>query len=97
VIGERAWWGRGIATRSHVLRTRYAFLELNLGKLVTMVVEGNVASRKALERIGYRTVGVYRRHEFVDGEWRDAWLGELLRDDWTPALPPPIEAGSPPL
>ena len=43
VIGERSWWGRGIATAAHALRTRYAFDELNLEKLVTTVMEGNTA------------------------------------------------------
>jgi RimJ/RimL family protein N-acetyltransferase len=55
VIGDRTWWGRGIATRSHALRTRYAFEELNLEKLVITVIEGNIASRRALERAGYES------------------------------------------
>jgi RimJ/RimL family protein N-acetyltransferase len=46
------------------------------------VIDGNEASRRALERVGYRQCGVRRRHFLVDGEWRDAWLGEILRDEW---------------
>jgi RimJ/RimL family protein N-acetyltransferase len=83
VIGERSWWGRGIASAAHALRTRYAFDELNLEKLVTTVMEGNTASRRALERVGYRTVGVHRRHEFRQGRWLDTWVGELLREEWS--------------
>jgi RimJ/RimL family protein N-acetyltransferase len=82
VIGERSWWGRGLATAAHALRTRYAFDELNLEKLVTTVIEGNTASRRALERIGYQMVGVHRKHEFRQGRWLDTWVGELLRDEW---------------
>jgi RimJ/RimL family protein N-acetyltransferase len=82
VIGDRSWWGRGVAGESHGLRTRYAFEELGLEKLVTHVIEGNTASRRALERIGYQTVGIYRHHKFHRGQWWDAWIGELLRDDW---------------
>lgn len=84
VIGDRTWWGRGVATRSHAMRTRYAFEQLNLEKLVTNVLEGNTASRRALERAGYGTVGVYRHHEYRDGRWHDTWIGELLRENWTP-------------
>jgi RimJ/RimL family protein N-acetyltransferase len=87
VIGERTWWGRGIATRSHALRTRYAFEQLNLEKLVTTVIEGNTASRRALERAGYLTVGVLRHHEYRHGQWHDTWIGELLRDNWMRAQP----------
>jgi [ribosomal protein S5]-alanine N-acetyltransferase len=82
LIGDRTWWGRGIAGDSHALRTRYAFEELGLQKLVTQVCDGNTASRRALERVGYRTVGIYRRHEFRRGQWWDVWIGELLRDEW---------------
>jgi diamine N-acetyltransferase len=64
------------------LRTRYAFRELNLHKLVTEVDTENEASRKALERNGYRTVGVRRQQSFREGKWKDRWLGEVLRSDW---------------
>ena len=64
------------------LRTRYAFRELNLHKLMTEVDAENEASRKALERNGYRTVGVRREETFREGKWHDRWLGEVLRADW---------------
>jgi RimJ/RimL family protein N-acetyltransferase len=82
LIGDRTWWRRGIATQSHALRTRYAFEELNLEKLVTTVIEGNTASQRALERVGYCSIGVHRRHEFRQGRWWDTRILELLRDDW---------------
>jgi RimJ/RimL family protein N-acetyltransferase len=82
LIGERDEWGKGYATEAMRLRTRYAFRELGLEKVFTHVIDGNEASRRALERVGYRQCGVWRRHVLVDGEWRDAWLGEILRDEW---------------
>jgi peptide/nickel transport system substrate-binding protein len=56
-----------IATEAMQLRTRYAFEELGLEKLITNVDEDNPASRRALERVGYRTVGLHRRHRFRGG------------------------------
>jgi RimJ/RimL family protein N-acetyltransferase len=82
VIGEKDCWGKGYATEAMRLRTRYAFRELNLHKLMTEVDAGNEASRKALERNGYRTVGIRREQTFREGNWRDRWLGEVLRTDW---------------
>ena len=35
-----------------------------------------------MERAGFRGCGLRRRNVFVDGEWHDEWLGELLRDEW---------------
>jgi RimJ/RimL family protein N-acetyltransferase len=82
VIGEKDYWRKGYATEAMELRTRYAFRELNLHKLITEVDTENEASRKALERNGYRTVGVRREQSFRQGNWKDRWLGEVLRDDW---------------
>ena len=82
VIGGKDRWGKGYATEAMRLRTRYAFRELNLHKLITEVDTENEASRKALERNGYRTVGVRREQTFREGKWKDRWLGEILRDDW---------------
>jgi RimJ/RimL family protein N-acetyltransferase len=82
VIGDRTWWGRGVASEAMALRTQYAFEELGLEKLMSQVFEGNLASRRALEKVGYTTVGIYRRHEFRHNRWWDVWIGELLRDEW---------------
>ena len=82
VIGEKGSWGKGYATETMRLRTRYAFRELNLHKLVTEVDAENDASRKALERNGYRTVGVRREQTFREGKWHDRWVAEVLRADW---------------
>jgi len=82
VIGEKASWGKGYATEAMRLRTRYAFRELNLHKLMTEVDVENEASRKALERNGYRTVGIRREQTFREGIWHDRWEGEVLRADW---------------
>jgi RimJ/RimL family protein N-acetyltransferase len=82
VIGEKDCWGKGYATEAMRLRTRYAFRELNLHKLTTEVDADNVASRRALEKNGYRGVGLRREQIFRDGRWHDRWMGEVLRDEW---------------
>jgi RimJ/RimL family protein N-acetyltransferase len=82
MIGEKDCWRKGYATEAMRLRTRYAFHELNLHKLMTEVDAENEASRKALERNGYRSVGIRREQSFREGTWKDRWLGEVLRADW---------------
>jgi RimJ/RimL family protein N-acetyltransferase len=49
---------------------------------MTKVLVPNERSRRALERNGYRTVGIHRMHYFTLGQWHDEWLGEVLREDW---------------
>ncbi len=87
VVGAKERWGRGIASEAMSLRTRYAFRELNLHTLMTEVYVDNAPSRRALEKAGYRTVGIHREQYFTRGRWHDVWLGEVLREDWERAQP----------
>lgn len=88
IIGAQEYWGRGLATEAMHLRTGFAFDELGLEKVITGVFIENVASRRALERVGYRQAGIHRRHYYRQGRWHDLWLGEILREDWQKQVSP---------
>jgi phosphinothricin acetyltransferase len=47
-------------------------------KLVSRVFVENAASRALLAAVGFREVGVYRRHGQLDGAWRDVVIVERL-------------------
>ena len=47
-------------------------------KLVSRVFPENEVSRGLCRALGFREVGVYRRHAKLDGEWRDVVVVELL-------------------
>jgi L-amino acid N-acyltransferase YncA len=47
-------------------------------KLVSRVFPENAASRALCRSLGFREVGVYRRHARLDGAWRDCIIVELL-------------------
>jgi L-amino acid N-acyltransferase YncA len=49
-----------------------------LWKLLSRVFVENVASRALLVSVGFREVGVYRRHARLDGDWRDVVIVERL-------------------
>ena len=85
LIGDKAVWGKGIAREMMRLRAAYAFTQLPLRKLKSGYIEGNVASAKAQAAAGYREVGRWHRDRFVDGEWRDHVMTEVLREDWEKA------------
>jgi L-amino acid N-acyltransferase YncA len=50
-------------------------------KLVSRVFPENVASLKLLKSLGFREVGLYKRHAKLDGEWRDVVIVEKLIDE----------------
>jgi [ribosomal protein S5]-alanine N-acetyltransferase len=82
LIGDRSAWGKGIGRELMHLRTAYAFTQLPLRKLKSGYIESNEASARAQAAAGYRVVGRHRKDRWVDGEWRDVILTEVLREDW---------------
>jgi phosphinothricin acetyltransferase len=55
-------------------------------KLVSRIFPENAASRRLCASVGFREVGIYRRHGKLDGRWRDCviverLLGPALRED----------------
>jgi L-amino acid N-acyltransferase YncA len=47
-------------------------------KLVSRIFPENVASLRLHEGVGFRVVGIYRRHGQLDGAWRDCVIVERL-------------------
>lgn len=50
----RPCWGRGYATEAAVAATRFAFSDLGLSELLSYTAEGNLRSRRVMERLGMR-------------------------------------------
>lgn len=87
VIGDKIAWRKGYGSETMALRTEYAFRQLNLHKLKSSAFMDNAASRRALQKAGYRQVGVEREEMWRDGKWHDHWVCEVLRADWEKAHP----------
>lgn len=49
-----------------------------LWKLVSRIFVDNAASRGLMAAVGFREVGVYRRHGRLEGAWRDVIIVERL-------------------
>jgi RimJ/RimL family protein N-acetyltransferase len=88
IIGDKAVWGKGLGRELMQLRATYAFVQLPLRKLKSGYIDGNEASARAQSAAGYREVGRFRKDMFVDGEWRDHVMTEVLREDWEKARAP---------
>jgi L-amino acid N-acyltransferase YncA len=55
-----------------------AAAKAGLWKLVSRIFPENVASRALMTRMGFREVGIYRRHGKLGGEWKDCVILERL-------------------
>jgi RimJ/RimL family protein N-acetyltransferase len=59
--------GKGVATNAIRLVTRKVFSESPVRKLIAFVHEDNLASRKALESVGYKQEGFFRESYVLNG------------------------------
>ena len=85
VIGDKSLWRKGVASEAMALRTAFCFRELNLHKIKTRAFVENEASKRALQKAGYRESGIQREEMYKDGGWHDIWMGEVMREDWEKA------------
>ena len=82
MIGDRSAWGKGYASESVMLWTRYAFDELGLERLGSISMSENTAMHHVLEKAGYRKIGCMRRYFYRHDSWHDVSTFELLREEW---------------
>lgn len=69
-IGDRNFWGKGLATQAIRAICRYGFENLKLESIQAGVYGGNTGSARALEKVGFVHVGSIPQR-FISGEDRD--------------------------
>lgn len=83
LIGDRDYWGKGIASEAIGLITDYGFKMRNLNKLKAGCYAENIGSAKAFERCGYLREGLLRSHAISNGRCHDViLLGITACDYW---------------
>ncbi len=73
----REWRGQG-AGRAAMGALFEAARAAGFHKLVSRIFPENTASLRMIAALGFREVGVYRRHGQLDGVWRDVVIVEKL-------------------
>ncbi|MBB6626369.1 GNAT family N-acetyltransferase [Nocardioides sp. KIGAM211] len=81
-LAESAW-GQGYATEAGRAVLQWAFATLDLNRVQAETDTRNVASRRVLEKLGFRLEGTLREDCVVDGVVSDSWVLGLLRRDRT--------------
>lgn len=79
LMGESAYWGRGIATEVIQLVARYAFDQLDLRKVTAGCYSTNVAAIRAFEKAGFVQEGLRKQQYYCNGQYVDAVILGLVR------------------
>lgn len=74
--------GKGYGSESLRAVCDFAFSTGGIRRLTATVTAGNIASRRTLERLGFRLEGELRESYFLAGEWRNDWLFGLFSHEY---------------
>ncbi|MGQ0607193.1 MAG: GNAT family N-acetyltransferase [Chloroflexota bacterium] len=85
-IGEKSEWDKGHGTDALRAICDFGFGELRLERISLIVYSGNERAQRSYRKAGFTHEGTLRRSHFARGEYHDAHVMSLLRDEWS-ALP----------
>lgn len=83
LLGERAYWGKGIATEASKLLLAHGFSALNLHRIYCGTSSKNTAMQALAESLGFEQEGVRKEAHFKNGSYADLIEYGLLAQDFT--------------
>ena len=72
LIGNKEYWGKGVATKAIDLGVLEAFNSLGLHKITAVIYANNPASIRAFEKAGFHQDGRLKNHLAIDNDYVDA-------------------------
>ncbi len=79
---QEADWGRNYGSEASELLISYAFSTLRIHRIEARVFEGNEASQKLWETLGFEHEAVHREAVYMHGEYIDVHRYAVLEDEW---------------
>ena len=81
---DRSFQGQGYATEAVTGVLDYAFINLDLHRVIAVVDVLNTRSAGLFERVGLRREGHFVKNTWFKGRWADEYLYALLQAEWLP-------------
>lgn len=82
VIGEKEYWGKGVAKEASMLILEYGFMTLNLHRIYCGTSEKNIAMQRVISYMGMKEEGRRRQALFKNGDYVDILEYGILRDEY---------------
>lgn len=81
-IGDKNYWGKGLATKVIKAVLKFGFEVLNLNRIQAGVFSSNIASIKVLEKAGLILEGNFRKQLYTKDLCDDHLFYGILKEDW---------------
>ena len=85
---DEAYAGRGVIPTALAMAVDHCFFVVGLHRIEATIRPENQASRRVVEKLGFREEGIRRRSLHIDGAWRDHLCYALTVEDVHEGLMP---------
>lgn len=82
LLGDKDYWGKGVASEASRLIIEHGFKALNLHRIYCGTSSTNVAMQKLAAKLGMQQEGVRREAHFKNGEFADIIEHGILASEW---------------
>jgi [ribosomal protein S5]-alanine N-acetyltransferase len=82
LIGDKAYWGKGIGEEACRLILDYGFRQERLNKIHLAVYASNPKAKRLYERLGFKEEGCLEDHVLVNDTLYDKYLMAIFKKDW---------------
>jgi len=82
MIGEKEYWGKGIATIVYDLLLSYAFKDLGLFRIWGGCLESNKAMAKVFQKKGFKQDALLRKNIKIKGKMENSFLFSILKNEY---------------
>ena len=80
IIGDKNFWGKGIATEALQICVEFAFKQLKLHRLFAGMYDLNIGSIKAFEKAGFLREGCEKEKCLFEGKRIDCYLYGIVNE-----------------
>ena len=80
-VGDKNYWGQGVATIAAKKFIRYSFKRFPLNKIYLFTEKDNLYARRLFERLGFKCEGLLRQDVIHMGRKIDRYVYGLLREE----------------
>jgi RimJ/RimL family protein N-acetyltransferase len=80
-LGKK-YWGKGLTTEAVNLILKFTFENLRLHRVYATIFEENIASKRVLEKNGFKLEGISREVSFRYGKWHNKLRFGVLRKEY---------------
>lgn len=78
LIGNKKYWGKGIALEATKQLLKFAFEELGLHRITALILQSNIGSLKMHEKCGYKEEGILRDSIWKNGKFQNQVVMSIL-------------------